>query len=295
MKVLAFGEILFDIIEGDKFLGGAPLNFAAHLSKLGADAYIVSAVGADNLGEIAIQQVKNTRVNTSFIQIDPEHETGTVLVALNDGQPAYTISENVAFDFIKSITSENLNKKFDFDFIYYGTLAQRNEQSRNTLREILKNKDFKQVFYDVNLRKSFFTKEILFQSLQHCSILKLNDEEVDILGDLLFGEALSLEDFGFRIALKFDIKIVIITAGAKGCIVYDNGNLHFVKGYPAKVVDTIGAGDSFSAAFLYHYYHNGDALAAADKANQLGAFVASSRGPIPEYSKEIIKAMEWLV
>ena len=291
MKVLAFGEILFDVIEGEPFLGGAPLNFAVHLARFGVDSYILSKVGKDELGDQAVRQTEKLGVKTAFIQKDAERPTGTVEVELNQGQPDYTILENVAYDFIKPIDKEEVGQ-LDFDILYYGTLAQRNDESRSTLAKLIAEKKFEHVFYDVNLRKGFYSKEILHGSLRRCTILKLNDEEVIVLGEMFFQQMLSMENFAFRVAEAFGIKIILITAGADGCLVYNDGELSYVKGYPAKVVDTVGAGDSFSAAFLYRFFVNGDPVRAADIANQLGAFVASSRGPIPDYSPEIMRVLK---
>src|SRR5690606_26563260 len=229
VKVLAFGEILFDIIEGEPFLGGAPLNFAAHFARLGGESYIFSRVGNDELGKKALVDIENIGVKTAFIQNDTRYETGTVDVILSSGQPDYTIVENVAYDFIEPGIIKDDLKQFNFDILYYGTLAQRNQESRKTLRKLIEQVKFKHVFYDVNLRKNFFSREILEFSLQSCTILKLNDEEVNILGLIFFNEHLSLESFAQKIADKFLIDIVIITVGAKGCVIHGNNYSHFVK------------------------------------------------------------------
>ena len=290
MKVLAFGEILFDVIEGKPFLGGAPLNFAAHLARFGVDSYICSRIGEDELGEKAIGQIQKLGVNTFLVQKDNIHPTGTVEVKLNNGQPDYTILEEVAYDFIEPVERGKVIN-VGFDVLYYGTLAQRNEQSRGALAKLISENEFKDIFYDVNLRKGYYSKEILLNSLKNCSILKLNDEEVGVLGEIFFQEIIGMEAFATRVAKDFGIQTIIITAGAKGCMIYADGEMNFVKGYPAEVVDTVGAGDSFSAAFLYQYLKHKDAVMAADIANQLGAYVASSRGPIPEYSSGIKKIL----
>lgn len=291
MRVVSFGEILFDIIEGVNYLGGAPLNFAAHLAKCGVDSYIFSRVGEDELGEMALEQVKALGVKTEFIEKDSDHPTGTVAVALKKDQPDYTIFEQVAYDFISFEEAEKCLLEADFDVLYIGTLAQRNEHSKRTLAQLVDRKKFKHIFFDINLRKGFYSKEILHNSLNHCTILKMNDEEVKVPSAIFFEQDLSMEDFSYQMAKKYAIEVVVITAGAKGCLVYEKGKLNFVKGYPAQVVDTVGAGDSFSAAFLFQYFKYQNPLEAADIANQLGAFVASSRGPIPKYSPEIIQVL----
>jgi fructokinase len=287
MKILAFGEVLFDVIEGVPYLGGAPLNFAAHLAKCGADSYILSRVGKDELGKLAFVEIEKLNLKSEFLQWDAELNTGTVEVQLKDGQPDYEIVNSVAYDFIDA---EDILKNIQvggFDLLYYGTLAQRSEVSRNTLKKIIEAGNFKNIFYDINLRKDFWTKEIIEYSLLNCTIFKLNDEEVIILSKLLYDSELEFKEFAERVCIDYSIRIIIITAGAKGCYIFEGGNLNFVQGYPAKVVDTVGAGDSFSATFIFRLLKTGNAITAADVANRIGAFVASSRGAIPNYTQEI--------
>lgn len=291
MNVLSFGEILFDIIEGGNYLGGAPLNFAAHLAQCGVDSYIFSRVGADELGRLALDQVEILGVKTTFIQVDEEHPTGTVQVKLEHGQPDYTICENVAYDFIHLEEQGQALDRTSFDILYFGTLAQRNQRSRETLRQLVARKKFGQIFYDVNLRKGFYTREILQDSLRLCTVLKLNDDEIKVLSVLFYQQELEIEAFSQKVADNFGIDIVIVTAGDRGCYIYKKHILHLVPGYAVTVADTIGAGDAFSAAFVYKYFNGESALNSANIANKLGAYVASLRGPIPAYSLELKKSL----
>lgn len=291
MKILSFGEILFDIIEGEPHLGGAPLNFAAHLAKCNLESYIFSRVGADELGRKAIDQIERLGVKTVFIQEDERKHTGTVPVSFRDGQPDYVIIENVAYDFIELDADGAVLNDLDFDVLYFGTLAQRNSQSANSLKKLIVRNSFRHIFYDINLRKNSYSKEVVHNSLQLCTILKLNDEEVKVISEMFYEEQLDLEAFLEQLAKGFKIEIVIVTAGEKGCYIYQPGTLSFVKGYPVDVVDTIGAGDAFSAAFVFQYLKHQDVLKAAAVANKLGAFVAGSRGAIPEYTPEIKKML----
>lgn len=291
MQILSFGEILFDIIEGEYYLGGAPLNFAAHLAQMGEVSYIFSKVGKDKLGQEAIEKIEQIGVKSDFVQIDQQHATGTVSVSFINGQPDYTILKEVAYDFIDFSESEMALHSQSFDVLYYGTLAQRHPISRDSLQKLLHNKTFKHIFYDINLRKDCYTPSLIQQSLQHCTILKLNDDEVANVSNLLYGKEMSVQEFMRDVSETYQIQTVIVTAGAKGCYLYTDKGTAFVKGYPAKVVDTVGAGDAFSAAFIKSYLKHNDPLKAADVANQLGAFVAASRGPIPDYSLKIMKTL----
>ncbi|MEQ8553024.1 MAG: carbohydrate kinase [Cyclobacteriaceae bacterium] len=286
MKALVFGEILWDIIEGEHHLGGAPLNFAAHVKQCGQTSCIVSCLGNDQLGDEAYRLVKGLSVDVSMIQ-RANIRTGFVPVTLKDGQPDYVITKDVAYDYIESGQLDHPSIP-EFDFFYFGSLIQRNQVSRDALYNILERHQFEEIFYDVNLRKDSYDKEIIKQSLKHCTILKVNDEEVGVLSKMLFGEKQDFETFGQAICDQYDqIKTIIITAGGEGCYVYHEGNITRIPTEKIKVIDTVGAGDSFSAAFVCVYYQTGDPLKAATIANKVGGFVASSRGPIPSYPPEL--------
>lgn len=292
MKVISFGEILFDVVEDENYLGGAPLNFAAHLARFGLESYVFSRVGTDELGDLAVNQIEKLGVKTSFIQRDNVHPTGTVAVTLKYGQPDYIISENVAYDYIDYNEGEMTLKEMDFDVLYFGTLAQRNSISAHTLKQLVSQNKFGQVFYDINLRKNSYTREVINNSLLLCNILKLNDDEIYVLSEMYYQKQLDQEAFLKQLTKDYQINIVIVTAGDKGCYIYESGKLSFIKGYPVHVKDTIGAGDAFSAAFVYQFMKHGDVIKAAEIANRLGSYVAGSRGAIPEYSPEIKRILE---
>jgi len=289
MKVLSFGEILFDIIEHEYFLGGAPLNFASHLSKLGAEPYMLSRVGEDDLGNNAIQRLTKLGIRNDFVTQDQMHPTGTVTVTLEQGHPDYVIHSDVAYDFIELDHWDEL-KNENFDVLYFGTLAQRGTVSAIALDRLLREKSFKHIFYDVNLRKDCYRKSTIKRSLEYSTIFKLNDEEVEVLSPMLYGNAMQMEDFIRHLSEDYHIETIIVTAGSEGSFILNNSVLSFVKSYPANVKDTVGAGDSFSAAFLYTFFYTSDILLSLDRANFMGAFVASSNGAIPEYTTEIKQA-----
>jgi fructokinase len=293
MKVLAFGEILWDVIEGVEHLGGAPFNFAAHSAKCGNESYIISRLGGDFLGMRAFNQCNAQGVHVEFIQWDDTYPTGRVDVTLESGQPNYLIHENVAYDFIEMDRVVQALKHVPFDFFYFGSLAQRNRVSATTLSKILTQCNFKNIFYDVNLRKSGYSESIIRKSLNACTIFKLNADEMSIISELLIWQNLSKEKFCDMITKMFpNVKIIIITAAEKGCFVFEKENLTYVKGIPVSVSDAVGAGDAFSAAFIHKFARTGNAVFAAEVANQIGAYVASQRGAIPDYSEAVLKLID---
>jgi fructokinase len=288
MRVLAFGEILWDIINGVEHLGGAPFNFAAHMAQAGNQSYIISKLGKDSLGQKALAGILKFGVNDSLIGWDAERPTGTVDVMLNNGQPDYTIQENVAYDFIQAEDTLALLERQAFDIFYFGSLSQRNPACAKSLWRILNAGNFTHIFYDVNLRKSGYTDSIIKNSLRECTIFKLNIDEVKVISEVLIGTNLAAEALCKCIKILYpNVKIIIVTAAAEGCYLSVNDKFIQIKGTPVKVVDAVGAGDSFSAAFMHIYGHTLDCVRAATVANKVGAFVASHAGPIPKYSEEI--------
>lgn len=284
---MAFGEILWDIIDGQPHLGGAPLNFAAHLAKSGVQSEMISAVGTDYYGAEAKKRVKELSVGVDLVSELSEYPTGTVDVFLEDGQPDYLIHTNVAFDHIRV-------KKTDlehYDLFYFGTLIQRETESRESLYRVLQHNNFDYIFYDVNLRKNCFNSETLKTSLGYANIIKLNMDEVHEIARLIWNQEMSLEGFLVRLNKEFSPRIVIITDGGNGCYVFESNELKHVAGVKVKVKDAVGAGDSFSAAFMAKYMKSKDALLSAMVANKVGAYVASCEGAIPDYSKELIEEL----
>lgn len=282
MRTLCFGEILFDEIEGVLHLGGAPFNLAAHLAKLGTESYMVSSVGADKPGQDALQKAKELGVKTDFIQIDEQHQTGLVKVKVDEkGIPSYDIIEDTAYDNIQ-LGNDQLEKMSnpEFDCLCFGTLVQRNAVSRNALNALLKNVQAKQVFYDLNLRQNYFSKEIIKNSLERSSILKINDEEAEQLNELLYQEENDFRQLAHLLMKDFSLGVVIVTQGEQGCLAFSREQEVDIPGIKTKVADTVGAGDAFSASFLMEYLQGKDLKTACETANQLGAKVASQSGAV---------------
>jgi len=289
IKLLSFGEVLWDIIDGQAYIGGAPFNLAAHASQCGLDAYLLSRVGADDLGRRARAEIDRMNVHRQYVQTDHQYPTSTVTVRLSaNGHPAYVIHQNVAWDFVDvrkdmlaGLVAEN------FHVVCFGSLAQRAAVPRASLMRVLEKLKGVPTFFDVNLRQNYYSRELLMASLQHTTILKLNDSEVKIIADLLFGRNMTATEFARAVQGKFPVRVILITMGAKGCAVTEDGAVEICPVHQVAVADTVGAGDAFSAAFLAGWLRGKTAIEAAATGNLLGAFVASHRGAIPDYDNEI--------
>jgi fructokinase len=295
ITALTFGEALFDIIKGSAHLGGAPLNIAAHLAKLGAKPTVITAVGRDELGKVLLAITEKMGIDTSYILVDEKRPTGTVTVKLEDeGIPIFTINEGVAWD---AITLDE--KKFkalagkEWDVFYFGTLAQRSEENRGTLKRLLSEIKANNFFYDVNLRAGFYTKEWILSSLEHCTILKMNEEEATTISCFLFGTVHSFDALCRLLTEEYPaISIICITQGPAGAAAYNKGVYEEIKITPVEVADTVGAGDAFSAGFLYTYLSGYGVSKATSIASILGTYVASKPGSVPEYSNKLIKELK---
>ncbi len=286
MKVACFGELLFDHIEGIYYLGGAPTNFAGHCAKLGAETYLITAVGNDDLGRRGLAEATSHGIKADFIST-VDQPTGTVEVTLAEGIPSYDIAFS-AWDHISfTDKQEETIQKIDLDLFYFGSLAQRTEENRAFLMKLLPSLRFKEAFLDVNLRQEFFSTEILKTSFTYATIIKVNDEELPIISGMLFEEDLKAHEFFARIAKKYEIHTLILTCGKEGAYYYTSDIEGHVIPKDVKVVDTVGAGDSFSAGFMSALFQIGDVEKAVIFATYLADFVVSSQGALPHYPARI--------
>jgi fructokinase len=285
---LLYGLILFDIIEGKKYIGGPAINIALHMAYHGNQPTLVSCVGNDSLGDRIKELLVNNSVSTDFIKTDDQHDTGTVPVFLDkNGNPTFDIMQPVAYDFI-TLTEKQLEElsTTKFDIVYFGTVVQRTHTSAETLQEILKCVSYNSCFFDINLRKGHFTKAVIDFSLRHTDILKLNEDELLEVATM-FGLGMSEEQtiiewvFG-----KYPAKIILLTRGDKGASVFTPDKRKDIDGIKVKVKDTVGSGDAFSAGFIMEYIKSGDLMRAAEKGNELGAYVAARSGAVPEINEQ---------
>ncbi len=278
MKILSFGEIIWDVYENEKFIGGAPLNLAAHCSKQGADSFMLSSVGNDDLGKNALEIVKSFNVKTDFVSINKEKETGKCIVTLNEnGVPSYNVLTDVAYDYIKE--PDNI-KIFEFDVFCFGTLALRSKKNLETVKSIIKNGNIKKIYCDINIRPPFFSDNVILFALENSNILKISDEEMHFVT-----EACALKELE-DIAEKYkNLEFILLTQGEKGATVYDCKNKKaYTENAPnVEVKSTVGAGDSFGATFICEYFKTNDIKKSLKKATEISAFVVSKKEAIPEY------------
>lgn len=293
MKALSFGEVLWDIIEGEEYIGGAPFNLASHLARMGVDSAMISAVGNDERGKRALEIAGKHGVETAFVNTDENAETGTVLVSLDEkGSPSYDIREDSAWDRI-SLPRDKMEKlrRRKWDVFTFGTLAQRMQNNRDVLKTVIDAAGPKELFYDVNLRLHYYSEEIIADSLRYATILKLNDDEVPLVSELLYGRKILDRSFCEKMEKDWGVHTTCITRGKEGASVCSRGEYFHVPVVPVRVVDTVGAGDSFSAAFLFGYFVSQDVHKAADLASIVSSFVASMSGAIPAYDEPVRKAI----
>jgi fructokinase len=279
--VIGLGEILWDMLPTGKVLGGAPANFACHVSQLGCSGYAISATGKDVLGREIIDTLNQKKLNYLIEQID--FPTGTVQVTLDDnGIPQYEICENVAWDNIPFFaTVEELAK--NCSAICFGSLAQRSETSRTTIRKILSlvpATSFK--IFDINLRQHFYNKEIIHQSLLNSNILKINDDEVKVIAEMYGLQALTEQEICEHLLKTYRLKAVIETKGATGSYVTDGSETSYLETPKVQVADTVGAGDSFTSAFISAILHNKTLSHAHKLAVEVSAYVCTQHGAMPE-------------
>ena len=286
--VLGLGELLWDVLPEGPRLGGAPANFSVMSARLGNHAVLLSRIGRDDLGRRALDTLQPLPVDTSFVETDPVHETGRVTVSFDAGQPQYTIHQPAAWDFME-LTDEWLRLAERADALCFGSLAQRSPESRQTIQTLAAQTSSKCIrVFDVNLRVPFYSSEVIQESLELATVMKMNDEEVPLVLRLLGlpeGDdpaADPLRQGAQRLLNEFPaLHMVAITCGGKGSLLVTREEWHRHPGLPVRVADTIGAGDAFTAA-MTHYLLRGAGLATLNEAgNRWGGWVASQSGAMP--------------
>ena len=286
--VVGLGEVLWDVLPEGKKLGGAPANFAYHAGQfLGNNNTIaISALGEDRLADETIEALREHGLNDLLPRVP--YPTGTVQVTLDEqGIPTYDIKENVAWD----------NIPFDKDIeeiarscraVCFGSLAQRNVVSRETIHKFLDaTPDDCLKIFDINLRQQFYTKEIIKESIQRCNILKINDEELVLIGRMFGYPGLDIENKCWLILGKYNLDMLVLTCGTNGSYVFSPGHMSFQPTPKVEVADTVGAGDSFTGSFCAAILNGKSVDEAHKKAVQVSAFVCTQNGAMPVLPAEL--------
>ena len=281
-SVIGLGELLWDVFPKGKELGGAPANFAYMTSLLGDQGIVASRVGSDALGRTAGRRLERIGLRSKYLQIDTKYPTGTVKVQVDPaGQPTFEIAESVAWDFFEW-TPEWQRLASTADAVCFGSLAQRSSQSRATIRSFLKEvgRGTTRVF-DVNLRQAFYSADTLAESMKLTDIVKLNQEELPVVVKLL-GHTFQDDERAARwLRDSYNLRIVCVTRGARGSLLVSGNDVSEHPGCRVVVADTVGSGDAFTAALVYHYLRRGSLATLNEAANRMGAWVASQTGATP--------------
>lgn len=286
-KIIGLGEVLYDVLPEGAKLGGAPANFAYHVSQFGFDAMAISAVGNDALGDQALETFDKNGLK--YIVPRVAYPTGTVNVSLNEaGVPTYTFTPNVAWDHIP-FTPEMEAVAKEARAVCFGSLAQRSEESRKSIHQFLETvpADCEKIF-DVNLRGNFYNKEILTEGVRRATILKINDEELVTIGRMFDYPGLDMEEKCRIIMHRYNLKMVVLTCGTNGSYVFaPNGVKSFKPTPKVEVADTVGAGDSFTGAFTAAILAGKPIEEAHAIAVRVSAYVCTQKGAMPKLPEEL--------
>ena len=289
-SVIGIGEALFDVLPEGKKLGGAPANFAYHVSQFGIESCAVSAMGDDELGKELVSELNDHQLNYQIETVD--YPTGTVQVSLDaNGIPAYEIKEGVAWDNIP-FTPALAEKAKNCTAVCFGSLAQRSEVSRNTIHRFLDtmpDEKGRYKVFDINLRQGFFNKEIITESIKRCNILKINDEELITISRLFGYPGIDLQNKCWLLLGKYNLKMLILTCGVNGSYVFTPGEVSFIDTPKVEVADTVGAGDSFTGAFVASILKGKNVREAHELAVKVSAYVCTQNGAMPVLPEEFVK------
>ena len=285
--VVGLGEALWDVLPEGAKLGGAPANFAYHAAQFGHDAVAVSAIGADELGELTKQAFEEKQLPYVLPRVD--YPTGIVNVTLDaNGIPVYEIATGAAWDNIP-FTAEMRKVAQSAVAVCWGSLAQRSEVSRSTILSFVDAtpEDCLRVF-DINLRLDFYSKEVIEDSMRRCNILKINDEELVLVSRLLQLESIDVRQKCRQLMSLYGIKMVVLTCGVNGSYVFTEGEESFCTTPKVDVVDTVGAGDSFTGCFVASLLEGKTMRQAHERAVNVSAYVCTQSGAMPEMPTEIV-------
>ena len=280
-RIAAIGEILFDIYPETKNLGGAPLNFLYHIHKFTGNGNIISRIGNDVLGKNAIDFIKNNGISTDFVQMDHLHPTGVTTVLLDENKvPSFRIDEDRAYDFIENSSEIGHLVNEDTDCLYFGSLAQRNEVTRNTIQSLL-GKGIK-YFCDLNIRQNFYTEEIINKSLAASNVLKINLDELKLINNLFLKNEFSLQNTAIDLMNRYNIEFLAVTKGEDGSTLFHKNEINEYKTSSSQVVDTLGAGDAFASVLCIGYLRGWKLVKTNKLANEFANEICKIDGALPK-------------
>jgi fructokinase len=280
-RITSFGEVLFDIYPGTSTLGGAPFNFIYHIKKLTGEGNFISSVGNDALGKEIFSFLNLSAIPSEYVTINTSCQTGVANANLDENKiPHWEIKLNCAYDFIESAPNIIRLVEEGTDCLYYGTLAQRSDVSRNTLNMLLGKKI--KYFCDLNLRQDFYNIDIIRNSLNTAHALKLNDDELKIVNKLLLKQNYDEENLARVLSDKFNIEVICITLGDKGAVIYKNGIVDNYRIDVENVVDTVGAGDAYASVFCLGYLSGWEISKINKIASEFAAAVVQIKGALPK-------------
>jgi fructokinase len=289
-EVICFGEVLWDILPEKKVPGGAPMNVAYHLEKLGHPTAIFSAIGNDEAGNELLKVLDNIGLDANYVQRNTEYETGKVYANISDNQDvSYDIVKPVAWDYIKEDDQQaDLLSDAAISYIVFGSLACRNTVSMHTLANILNFPAVKVL--DINLRPPHYTREVLEWLMRSADIMKLNEAELILVTDW-FSQATDLEGRIRALSTQYKIPEIVVTLGAAGAILYVNDTFYRHAGFKVTVADTIGSGDSFLAAYLHGRSKQQSPQEIITFAAAMGACIATYSGGCPDYQLTAVEQL----
>jgi fructokinase len=296
VRIVSIGEIIWDVVARSEYLGGAPLNFAAHGHRLGHEVYLLSAVGDDERGQRALDGLKKCGISSDLVQVADGKRTGTAEVELDaDGKPIFRIVRPAAYDFV-DLSTDVVKRIVEIgpQWVYFGTLFHDSRHALEATLRLLEQLPEAKRFYDVNLRDGNWNLTTVEHLASQASIIKLSDSEAEFLDASLAGEGLeaSVEHFCRRWSEQYSCKTICVTFGERGCGIYREGRYTEVPGRKVEVADTIGAGDAFAAAFVHGVEQGWDAYRSGAFANAVGALVAGRKGATPAWNvDEVIRMM----
>lgn len=292
LTTVGLGELLWDVFPEGRQLGGAPANFAYMTSLLGDEGVVASRIGNDELGDDTKRRLEQIGLATSHVQVDSACRTGFAQVAIDaKGQPAFRIADPAAWDFFDwSNDWQALARKADA--VCFGSLAQRSPRSRETIREFVRTSRPEATrILDVNLRQSFYSVEVLAESTKLADIIKVNNDELPVVVRTLGSSFQDEESAAQWLLDTFHAKLICVTRGARGSVLLNEYSRHEHPGKAVNVVDTVGSGDAFTAALVYHYQRQASLAVMNEAANRLGSWVAGQTGATPAGNEAVLETV----